>query len=162
MHRPGTAVRFDGVPVKERTETDMTRPRMTTGLGAALHAALWVLALTALDASAERVCERPASETGRTCPVEMCITLQDEVEFFCKPNGPGSSPPKCADLPPNDCQGLEEAKEDWRACMNARIEINFACWSGGNSGHRYQVTLESAEITACEVTIALNCGDPCD
>lgn len=140
----------------------MTRPRTTTGLGAALRAARLLLALSALDASAERVCDRPQSETGRTCTVQECIDLQDEIDFYCKPEGPGSHPPKCENLPPNDCQGLEQAKEDWRACQGARIEINFGCWGGGDSGHVQKVTEASLEIAACELLIALNCGNPCD
>lgn len=137
----------------------MMKPLLKKRLRVALHAPLLLVALTALDASAERVCERPMSETGRTCTVEECIALQDEVNFLCKGD---NEPPKCANLSPQDCQGLEEAKEAWRACQDARIEINFGCWGGGDPGHVAKVTEASLEIVTCNLIIALHCGNPCD
>lgn len=158
MRGPGTAVRFDGVPVNEKKETDMKRPVLKTQLGFASYAVLLILALTASNASAERVCERPRSETGRTCTIETCVVLQAVVTNRCKN---ANEPTDCRELLANDCDGFRRARGEWQTCQAARININNTCWNGGDKDHRDRVALDQEEINVCSLRLAVECGEPC-
>lgn len=119
---------------------------------------LLLLGVVAFEASAERRCEQPRSETGRTCTIDVCVGLQDVVNARCKGAG---APTDCSDLLAGDCAGFRVARAEWEACGAARFKINKDCWRGGDKDHKDKVSEATAEATKCTLRLALECGEPC-
>lgn len=115
--------------------------------------------LVAGEARAERACEKPASETGRVCPVAVCIALQDEVNRLCKTPAPTS----CRRI--SGCAALQAMRARWVACRDSRVEIRSVCFPAGEPGHDLQITMRNGNIADCDARIALpepvGCADPC-
>jgi hypothetical protein len=110
-------------------------------------------------AQAQRRCELPAELTGRTCPVEVCIALQDAVDLACKSPAPTS----CKNI--SGCSALLAMRARWESCRDARVTINATCWGGGDGGHQQAITQANINIANCDARIALpepvGCADPC-
>ena len=111
-------------------------------------------------AAAERRCELPASETGRTCPKELCVLLQDQVDSPLACGGTRA----CKKI--FGCPSLLFMRQTWRNCQNARNTINNTCWGGGDEGHRGAAEMAGRHVAWCTERIAKpapdGCGDPCE
>lgn len=123
---------------------------------AAMTAALLFLAK---DARAERACEADPLITGRACPVEMCIALQDQVTRRCK----APAPYACKNV--SGCEALLRERQHWLDCYIARTTINMKCWNGGDLGHQQGAATAIEHVGKCDERIALprpeGCGNSC-
>jgi Novel toxin 16 len=125
-----------------------------------LVAAVAVLVPTG-KAVAERRCELPAEETGRTCPVEVCLALQANVHNPLSCDGARA----CSNI--FGCPSLLFMRQNWRNCQDARNTINITCWGGGDDGHRAAADMAGRHVAWCTERIAKpvtqgGCGDPCE
>jgi Novel toxin 16 len=141
------------------SEITMRKLKFRAVTVASAVAALLAATLFAGDALAVRACSDDPAITGRTCPELVCIALQDEVDLLCKSPAPTS----CNSI--SGCAALQAMRARWEACRDARLEINFTCWGGGNPGHLQAVTQTEINIANCDARIALpepvGCADPC-
>ena len=120
-------------------------------------AALLLALLAAPPAWADRMCELPASVTGRICPVEVCIALQIEV------NTVGMGRLGCNKI--SGCSALKAMRQKWLDYYVARSRINVVCWGGGDEGHQIAAAQAIEQVTVCDGRIALpepvGCANPC-
>jgi hypothetical protein len=130
-------------------------------------ALLAVGVLVAGEARADRRCELPAAETGRTCPVEVCITMQDAVKAgdACGDRFGAPQPRSCSRG--LGCTGNQQMQQRWTTCRDRRNAINATCWGGGDPGHQRAAEQADINVTNCTSIIALpmsqgGCAqDPC-
>jgi len=124
------------------------------------RAALVLVAVVAIfvasDAVSEaRRCLWDPVISGRTCPEEVCVALQDEVNIFCKSGLLRS----CDSL--DDCEELRKMKRRWQYCARARDDINRICWNGGDAGHQKAAGDAWQNVSTCVARIAEVCEDSC-
>jgi hypothetical protein len=135
------------------------RPRIRIGVW-------WVAVALALPlclgpaAAQLRRCLQPAEQTGRTCPEDVCVALQDQVDSPLACGGARA----CKNL--FGCSSLLFMRQVWKNCQDARNTINITCWGGGNEGHRAAATMAGNHVAWCTEKIAKpepeGCGDPCE
>ncbi len=141
----------------ERMKLDVMVMALKAALGLLILFA--VLAVGVVPAFAERGCLGDPASTGRTCPVEECVALQNDVNSICK------NPPPLPCRKAEGCNQLRREKNHWIDCAAARARINMRCWSGGDLGHQHELEKAWNHVSECETLIALpqptGCADPC-
>ncbi|HEX2254899.1 MAG TPA: hypothetical protein VHQ65_16665 [Thermoanaerobaculia bacterium] len=136
-------------------EDPIRRPTPRSRLGAFRWPALALAAailLPAAGAGAERACSQDPVFTGRTCPEEVCLTLQGRVNKHCKEEARS-----CNGL--TDCAELASARQNRIQCATNRDIINSRCWNGGDPGHREAATNAWRGVNNCNVRMIEHCPD---
>lgn len=105
-----------------------------------------------------RSCLEDPAISGRTCPAGVCVSLQDDVNWLCKPK-----PKKCARL--TGCLTLKKTRQQFLNCYTARTRMNVICWNGGDLNHQREAARAIDSVFECNERIALpepvGCEDPC-
>ena len=118
--------------------------------------------LMATEASAQCSVTNPEMK----CPLAVCQSLQAIVKSAgaCGDFKAGIPQPRsCNKI--SGCSMLQAMRQRWAACRDARNNINFTCFSGGNPGHQQAAAAADLNVRNCDARIALpepvGCKDPC-
>ena len=140
------------LPVPEDPIHPSTPRRRLAAVRRPVLALALAILLPAAGAGAERACSQDPILTGRTCPEEVCLTLQGRVNKHCKEEAR-----TCNGL--TDCGELATARENRIQCATNRDIINSRCWNGGDPGHREAATNAWRGVNNCNVRMIEYCPD---